>query len=78
MKSSAQFFRATTGIQSGPDAFDKSAFIMTFLSILGFTEILRSFRLAIEGKTHKEIEFLESFQQTILLYHMQKTTPPGR
>ena len=40
---------------------------MTFLSILGVTEILCSFRLAIEGKTSKEIpqssrlEFLEKF-----------------
>ena len=27
------------GIQSGPDAFDQSRFIMTFLTILGVTEI---------------------------------------
>ena len=78
MKSSAQFFRATTGIQSGPDAFDKSRFIMTFLTILGDTEILYSFKLVLEGKSGKEIPESESFQQTILLYHMQKTTPPGR
>ena len=38
---------------------------MTFLTILGFTEILCSFRLVLEGKTSKEIpepsrlEFLE-------------------
>ena len=56
---------------------------MTSLTIFGVTEILFSFRLVLEGKTGKEIpessrlEFLESFSQTILLYHMQNTTPPG-
>ena len=35
---------------------------MTFLAILGVTEILCSFRLVLEGKTGKEIpEFLEKF-----------------
>ena len=40
---------------------------MTFLTILGVTEILCSFRLVLEGKTGKEIpessrlEFLENF-----------------
>ena len=52
--SDPQFFRTTTGIQSGPDAFDKSRFIMTFLTILGVTEMLCSFRLVLEGKTGKE------------------------
>ena len=62
-----QFFRTTTGIQLGPDAFDKSRFIMTFLTIMGVTEILCSSRLVIERKTGKEIpessryEFLERF-----------------
>ena len=65
--SGSQFFRTTTGIQSGPDAFAESRFIMTFLKILGVMEILCSFRLVIEGKTGKEIpessrlEFLEKF-----------------
>ena len=65
--SGSQFFRTTTGIQSGPDAFDKSRFIMTFLTILGVTEILCSFRLVLEGKAGKEIpessrlKFLEKF-----------------
>ena len=63
--SGSQFFRTTTGIQSGPDVFDESRFLMTFLTILGVTEILCSFRLVLEGKTGKEIpessrsEFLE-------------------
>ena len=45
-------------------------------------EILCSFKLVLEGKTGKEIpessrlEFLEKFL-AILLYQMQKTTPPG-
>ena len=65
--SGAQFFRTTTGMQSRPDAFDESRFVMTFLTILGITEILCSFRLVLEGKTGKEIpessrlEFLEKF-----------------
>ena len=63
--SGSQFFRTTTGIQSGPDTFDKSRFIMNFLTILGVIEILCSFRLVLEKKTGKEIpessrlEFLE-------------------
>ena len=65
--SGSQFFRTTTGIQSGPDAFDESRFVMTFLNILGVMEILCSFKLVLEGKTGKEIpessrlEFLEKF-----------------
>ena len=61
-----QFFRTTIGIQSGLDAF-QSRFIMTFLTILGVTEILCSFKLVLEGKTGKELpessrlDFLEKF-----------------
>ena len=63
--SGSQFFRSTTGIQSGQDALDESKLVMTFLTILGVTEILCSFRLVLEGKTGEEIpessrlEFLE-------------------
>ena len=53
--SDPQFFRTTTGLQSGPDAFDESRFVMTFLTIFGAMEILYSFRLVLEGKTGKEI-----------------------
>ena len=62
-----QFIRNTTRVQSGPDAFDKSRFPVTFSTILGVTEILCSFRLVLEGKPGKEIpessrlEFLETF-----------------
>ena len=65
--SGSQFFRTTTGMQSGPDAFDESKFAMTFLTILGVMDILRSFKLVLEGKTGKEIpessrfKFLEKF-----------------
>ena len=65
--SGSQFFRTAPGIHSGPDAFDGSRFIMTFLTILGVMEKLCSFRLFLEGKTGKEIpessrlEFLEKF-----------------
>ena len=47
------------------DAFDESRFVLTFLTILGVTKILCSFRLVLEEKTGKEItessklEFLE-------------------
>ena len=63
----SQFFRTTTGIQSGPEAFDESSFVMTFLTIFGIMEILCNFRLVLEGKTGKEIpessrlEFLGKF-----------------
>ena len=65
--SGSQFFRTTTGIQSGPDTFDESRFVMTFLTILGVIEILCHFRPVLEGKTGKEIpgssrvEYLEKF-----------------
>ena len=65
MKVQGQLFRTTTGVQSGPDAFDESRFVMTFLTILGVMEILCTFRLVLEGKTGKEIpessRFLEKF-----------------
>ena len=51
---------------------------MIFLTIWGVTEILYSFRLVLEGEAVKEIpEFLERFSE-ILLYQIQKATPPGR
>ena len=53
--SGLQFIRTTTGIQSGPDTFDKSRLVMTFLTILGIIEILCSFRLVLEVKTGKKI-----------------------
>ena len=65
--SGSQFFRTTTGIQSRPDALNKSRFITTFLTILGVTEILCSFKLVLERKTGKEtpessrLEFKEKF-----------------
>ena len=71
-------------IKSGPDTFDESRFVMTFLTILEVTEILYSDKLVLKGQTSKEItessrlEFLEKFWQSILLYQMQKTTTPGR
>ena len=70
--SGLQFFRTNTGIQSGPNAFDKLRFIMAFLTILGVMEILCSFRLVLEAKTGKEIpessrlEFLEKFSANSL------------
>ena len=54
-------------IKSGPDTFDESRFVMTFLTILEVTEILCGFRLILEGKMGNEIpkssrlKFLEKF-----------------
>ena len=53
--SGSHFFRTTTQVQSGPDAFDESRFVMTFLTILGVTEISCSFRLVLKEKTGKNI-----------------------
>ena len=53
--SGSQFFRTTTEIQSGLNAFDEPGFVMTFLTILGVTEVLCSFRLVLQGKRGKEI-----------------------
>ena len=79
--SDSQFFRSTTEVQSGPAAFDKSRFAVIFLTILGLTEILCSFRLVLEEKAGKEIpessrlEFSEKF--LVSTYQMQKTPPTG-
>ena len=53
----SQFFRTTNVIQSRRDAFDKSRFVMIFLTILQNPEILCSFRLDPEGKASKKSEF---------------------
>ena len=50
-----KFFRTTTDIQAEPDTLDKPKFIMTFLTMLGVTEILCSFRLVLERKIGNEI-----------------------
>ena len=65
--SGSQFFRTTTEIQSGADAFDESRLVMTLLTISGVTWILCSSRLVLERKTGKEmpksliLEFWEKF-----------------
>ena len=65
--SGSQFFRNPTGIQSGPEAFHESRFVMTFLTVLAVMEIVYNFRLVLEEKTGKEIPessrlgFLEKF-----------------
>ena len=71
-------------MQSGPDVFDKSMFIMTFSTILGVTKILCSFRLVLEEKTGKEIpessrlEFFKKFSANNFALSNEKTTPLGR
>ena len=65
--SGSHCFRTTTGIPTRPDAFDKSMFVMTFLTILRVMEILCGFRSILKEKTGKEIseslklELLEKF-----------------
>ena len=49
--SGSQFFRTTTGKESGPDFFDESRFVMTLLTILGVTEILYSLRVVQDENT---------------------------
>ena len=61
-RSGSQFFRATTGIILVLDAFDESRFVMTFLTILGVTEILCSFRLVLEEKNGKQVKRYLSLQ----------------
>ena len=79
----SQFLRTTTRIQSGPDAFDKSRLIMTFLTILGDTEILCTFRLVIEGKIGKKIpessklEFLKKFSANNFALSGAENNTPG-
>ena len=57
--SGSLFLRTTTGIQSGPDAFDEWRFIMTYLTIFGVAEILWSFRLVLEGKAGEGYKCLQ-------------------
>ena len=65
--SCSQFFRVTTGIQTGPETFNQSRFVMIFLNILWVTEISCCFRLVQDRKAGKEIpessrsEFWETF-----------------
>ena len=53
--SGSKSFKTTIAIQSRPDSFDESMFVLTFLTILGLTKILRGLRLVLEGETGKEI-----------------------
>ena len=57
--SGSPFFRTTTGIQSGPDAFDESRLVMTFLTIMGVNGNIMQFQMGnfqfLEGKTSEEI-----------------------
>ena len=65
-------------------AFDKSSFIMTFLTILGVMEILCSFRLVLKGKRGKKrpkssrSEFLSKFSANnfVLSYAEDNTSGP--
>ena len=66
-ESSSSHFASTAEIQSGPDAFDKSRFVITFFNQMVVIEALCSFRLLLGRKTGKEkpessiLEFLKKF-----------------
>ena len=47
--SGLQFFRTTTGIQSGRDAFEESRSVIIFVTNLEFMGVLCCFRLFLEG-----------------------------
>ena len=53
--SGSQLFRATSGMQSRPDIFDKSKLVLTFLTNLRVTKILCSFRWVLDGTTSEGI-----------------------
>ena len=54
-----EFFRTTTGIQSGPGTFDKSRFIMTFLTILVVSEI---FQFQICSRREKQLKRYPNYE----------------
>ena len=74
-ESSGSFFKTADEIQSGPDTFEESRFVMIFLTNSGPKQILCSFRLALEGKAGKKIPESSKFRvlrkvflQTVLLF----------
>ena len=59
-----QFYRTTTGIKWGQDAFDKSRFVITTLTILRVAEILCRKRLSLTfGSKLDEIQRLTSGEE---------------
>ena len=60
--SGSHVFKTTTGIQSGPDAFDISSLVMILLTNVGVIEILCCFRLVLERKSSKEIPESSRFE----------------
>ena len=48
--SSSQFFRTTSGIQSGPDTLGKSKLVLAFFTNLGVAEMEVNFRIVLERK----------------------------
>ena len=71
--SSSQFFKTSTAISLGPGAFVESRFIMTFLIILGVTEISYSFRLVVEGKVEGNVEGKEIPESSKLVFSNQQS-----
>ena len=78
-----QFLRTNTGIQSGPDAFDESRFVMTFLTIFGSYGNIMQFQISSRSEYRSrntrviQIRVLRKvFSKQFCLNQMQKTTPP--
>ena len=74
--SGSQFFKTTTGIQAEPDAFGESRLALTFSTILqNYCEVSDQFFKGKQVKkylSHQDQSSEKSFQQTILLYQMQR------
>ena len=60
----------TTGIQSGPDAFNKSRLVMISFANLRVTGVLCSFRIVLEEKEGKEIPAGCHIRQVIAHKHL--------
>ena len=65
--SDSQFFRTTTEIQSEPETFYESGYVMTFLTILGVTELSCSFRLVLDEKTGKQVKLKKRWLSPVYL-----------
>ena len=82
--SGLQFLWTTSVAQPLPGNVDRSSLIITFFTNFWVTGVLCAFRLVPEeAVTSKDIpdpsrfDFWKSFQETMLLYQMQKAIPQG-
>ena len=82
--SGIHFFKTTTGILLGPDTFDMSRLVMTFLTNLGVNMNILQFKLSPWRENRQRdiwvssrFEFLEKFF-AVWFYQKQKTTTQVR